>query len=350
MLKVFNTYDPRANVANSNYPDGSYKDRSVPGATDGTPIDAQRFNDILGGEEALIAQARIEKSGTPDTALVSDRADAARIVSLLTKVTADLSESNDVIYVGLDITTVEYVVDRNSLTVWSTSSASGTVTADDLNTSTGVLSGVVGTLTRVKMSTREDFSNAIGNMGQTFTANATFTSVDNVISMVGIVTAFDLEVGDVIQFSNADTNNNKARTVEVITDNDTIVVNYEHCGGRGNGLLKLTDETVTGATVKLLSKWNVARDGLGQAWVDVKSFRAFNTTLNAPLKRSIEISAARTNANNVALNAYADGVLVGSEGTTSSGDDGASVNFSCDGVYVINVAPLVAITFWSEKR
>lgn len=126
---------------------------------------------------------------------------------------------------------------------------------------------------------------ALGGMGRTFVADATFTATDNKIVMTGIVTALQLEVGDVIQFSNATAQNNKPRTVESITDDDTIVVNYEHCGNRGNGSLKLTDETVVGANVKLLAKWFVAPLGLGQDWVTVVTMRTLSTTYSNTLNR-----------------------------------------------------------------
>lgn len=105
-----------------------------------------------------------------------------------------------------------------------------------------------------------------------FATEATLTSADNVIVMTGIVAALELEVGDVIQIIGGGGNDGRLHTVEVITDADTIVVNYEHCGSRGDGPLKLVD--YTGAlTVRRVVKWHSAADGLGQAWVDVTSFR-----------------------------------------------------------------------------
>ena len=122
---------------------------------------------------------------------------------------------------------------------------------------------------------------------RTLTETATFTGIDNKIVMTGIVTALQLEVGDVIQFSNAISQNNKPRTVESITDADTIIVNYEHCGARGDGSLKLTDEAVVSATVKLLAKWFVAPIGLGQALVAVTSFRDFGVSYVNNTNRTI---------------------------------------------------------------
>jgi len=115
----------------------------------------------------------------------------------------------------------------------------------------------------------------------TLTANATLTAIDNKIVMNGIVTSLGLEVGDVIQFTSvANANNQKLRTVESIINDNEIIVNYEHCGNRGNGTLKLTDETLTNATIKRIAKWYNAPDGLGQAWVGVT--RTKGVTYNHP--------------------------------------------------------------------
>ena len=81
MLKIFNKFSPRANPADSNYPNGSIKNESVPGAKDGTPLDAEWGNDDLGFYEALVAEANITPSGAPDTAVASDRLTALKVVA-----------------------------------------------------------------------------------------------------------------------------------------------------------------------------------------------------------------------------------------------------------------------------
>lgn len=78
MLKIFNKFSPRANPADSNYPNGSIKNETVPGAKDGTPLDADWGNDTLGGDEALLAEVSIVPSGISDTVLVSDRLNALK--------------------------------------------------------------------------------------------------------------------------------------------------------------------------------------------------------------------------------------------------------------------------------
>lgn len=157
MLQIYNKYNPNANPANTDYPNGSGKDESVSGANDGTPLEMSWYNDMLGFSEALLAQGRLTPSGNADTALVSDRLDGFRLAALRVQTACDYTDGNislvDVIHVGLDIATVDYVIDRNTLTRWSVGSAFGTVTADDLDVSTGALSGVSGTLSQVLFGT-----------------------------------------------------------------------------------------------------------------------------------------------------------------------------------------------------
>lgn len=72
-IKIYSKYNPRANPANADYPTGSIKDRSVPGAVDGTPLTADFGNDIVGFTDALLTEANIAHNGRPDTARSSDR-------------------------------------------------------------------------------------------------------------------------------------------------------------------------------------------------------------------------------------------------------------------------------------
>ncbi len=83
-LKIFEKFDPRANPIDSNYPTGSIKNETVPGANDGTPLDADWGNDEQGFTDALLNAAGIVHSGDPDTVLVSDRFNA--ILSLFNKI------------------------------------------------------------------------------------------------------------------------------------------------------------------------------------------------------------------------------------------------------------------------
>ena len=82
-LKIFDKFAPRANPADSNYPYGSIKNESIPGAKDGTPLDASWGNDMLGFTDALLTDAGITPSGAADTAIASQRLDALKTVSSL---------------------------------------------------------------------------------------------------------------------------------------------------------------------------------------------------------------------------------------------------------------------------
>lgn len=79
-LKIFEKFDPRANPIDGNYPTGSIKNESVPGANDGTPLDAEWGNDYVGATDALLAEVDITPSGNPDDVNNSDRLDALKIL------------------------------------------------------------------------------------------------------------------------------------------------------------------------------------------------------------------------------------------------------------------------------
>jgi len=77
-IKIFEKFAPRANPADADYPYGSIKNESVPGAKDGTPLDAAWGNDYAGSDAELFAQAGIVPSGEPDKLGASQRVDAMR--------------------------------------------------------------------------------------------------------------------------------------------------------------------------------------------------------------------------------------------------------------------------------
>lgn len=76
--KIYEKYAPFANPADANYTHGSIKNDSLPGAEDGTEVDADILNDYVGFTDALLAEAGIEPSGNPDTAVDSQRLDAIK--------------------------------------------------------------------------------------------------------------------------------------------------------------------------------------------------------------------------------------------------------------------------------
>ena len=107
-----------------------------------------------------------------------------------------------------------------------------------------------------------------------------------VISLGGIVTALDLEPGDVIEVSGTDHNDNIYTVDRIDSSTSYVLVNLAHSNGAGP--LSLTDETST-ATITRLAKWYNAPIGLGQEWVDVTSSRSSDTTFTNTTRRAIAV-------------------------------------------------------------
>lgn len=79
-LRLRDRYSTRANEATIDYPTGSFKAKSTPTATDGTPLQPDWANDILGARDALLKRAGIIASGAIETADVSDVLDAIEFI------------------------------------------------------------------------------------------------------------------------------------------------------------------------------------------------------------------------------------------------------------------------------
>lgn len=75
-IKIYEKFAPFANPANGDYPHGSFKNDSIPGAEDGTPLDAVWANDYAGFDAELLAQAGIVPNGQPDKLGASQRLEA----------------------------------------------------------------------------------------------------------------------------------------------------------------------------------------------------------------------------------------------------------------------------------
>ena len=123
------------------------------------------------------------------------------------------------------------------------------------------------------------------------TGNTTLTGADNKLVMAGIVPGLKLERGDVIQIAGAGEVNAKLRTVESIVNNGELILNYEHCGSRGNGPLKLQNYSGP-VTITRIAKWYGAADGLGQDWVNVTAFRATSVDAQNSSGRKIEVNVS----------------------------------------------------------
>lgn len=185
------------------------------------------------------------------------------------------------------------------------------------------------------------------------TGSATLNgTTDNTIQLTGIVTDLGLEVGDVIsiQYSGY----NKLHTVESITNDNSIIVNYEHAGNRSNGSLKLPNTTAN-VTVTRIAKWHNAPLGLGQKNLNVSSKRAVGTTYTNTSGKSIYVFvSADGNAGtgfDVALTV--DGVDIKARGGGVNGSNykGASVSAIVhQGSSYIVTSGALNITTWAELR
>ena len=71
-LKLKDTYS-EFEAPSSSYPNGGFKNATTSGGTDGTPLEKLWADDWLGFTDALHAAASQTYSGSPDTALASDR-------------------------------------------------------------------------------------------------------------------------------------------------------------------------------------------------------------------------------------------------------------------------------------
>jgi hypothetical protein len=81
-LKIYEEFAPFANVPDADYPNGSIKDDSTPGAEDGTPLAANWSNDYVGFDAALFAETGITPTGDPDTAVASQRLGALKLLHI----------------------------------------------------------------------------------------------------------------------------------------------------------------------------------------------------------------------------------------------------------------------------
>lgn len=131
------------------------------------------------------------------------------------------------------------------------------------------------------------------NVDVSISGSATFTNSDNRIALTG-VGAIGLEIGDVITISGSVSNNGEY-TVEhingdgsgLVTDNNSIIVNYEH---RGQTTTKaLSNETAT-VTINLFGRAGLVESGVGQGWCNPASGRSLGVTYTNTTNRNIKCS------------------------------------------------------------
>lgn len=75
-LNLATEFPGQSNPADANYPQGSAKNVSAPGANNGTPLVADLINDVYGFLQRLLDEASVTPSGNPDTVPNSDYFDA----------------------------------------------------------------------------------------------------------------------------------------------------------------------------------------------------------------------------------------------------------------------------------
>lgn len=75
-INLDDRYPGRANPRSLEYPQGSFKDRSSPDSQDGTYLQQDWANDIVGFLQYLLSKANIQANGVPDTAIDSQYAQA----------------------------------------------------------------------------------------------------------------------------------------------------------------------------------------------------------------------------------------------------------------------------------
>lgn len=81
-LSISTRYGSRANDPTLDYPTGSFKNKTAPDAADGTPLEKDWANDLLGARDAILAEAGILANGVADTAQASQLLAALQALGL----------------------------------------------------------------------------------------------------------------------------------------------------------------------------------------------------------------------------------------------------------------------------
>ena len=192
------------------------------------------------------------------------------------------------------------------------------------------------------------YDNLIPSMTGSATLNGT---TNNTVQLTDIVTTLGLEVGDVIRIQYS--GYNKLHSVESITNNNLIRVNYEHAGNRGNGSLKLPDTTAS-ATVTRICKWYNAPIGMGQAWVAMSAQRTSGTNYTNTTGRPIFVSLYTISipGDNKVAWLEVNGLRIAYCDTSSNDDSQISAIVPSGDVYLVNLArySLGTSAYWKELR
>src|SRR5690625_4343688 len=77
-LKIYERYEPLANPGTAEYPTGSIKNKSAPQNKDGTPIEQDWANDLLGMRDAILAAGNVQADGNVENAVNSQIVEALK--------------------------------------------------------------------------------------------------------------------------------------------------------------------------------------------------------------------------------------------------------------------------------
>lgn len=258
---------------------------------------------------------------------------------------------------GKSDTAFQEVAEKNQPGGYAGLDANGKIDSEWIKDASETVKGVVELATPAEVLAGEDTERAVTPAGfkaalasPAMTGSATLNgSTNNTVQLTDIVTTLGLEVGDVIriQYSGYD----KLHTVESITDDNSIIVNYEHAGNRGDGSLRLADETAN-VTITRIAKWYNAPLGLGQAWVKLTEFRVGNTNYANTTQRTITVFAKLGSTANQSATIIVDGVETSfSSFEASSGPAGATAPVNVGGIYKsFAVVGSQNVIKWSELR
>lgn len=80
-IKPIEQYPTQTDGADPAFPHGKALNDNEPGNGTGFPLEKAWVNDVLGSQQALLAEAEVEPSGTPDQVGASDTLDALKVVA-----------------------------------------------------------------------------------------------------------------------------------------------------------------------------------------------------------------------------------------------------------------------------
>lgn len=111
-------YPGRVNPADTNYPFGSIKNESVPGANDGTPLTAEWGNDFEALKQAVLAGAGEVPNGSTDTVTASQMYDALNRVHSLASPTLAHASAQAYAKEGMSVNVAERTTGAGGASVW----------------------------------------------------------------------------------------------------------------------------------------------------------------------------------------------------------------------------------------